>query len=117
MPMSDRWQRWGPPSGPPPELLYSPACGPLDEERRTVILDWAVNQYVANGWWVESRSPSQAVLRRDGEVNHVLHAVLTLLTCLLWGVVWIVMAALSKTERVVLTVGKTGHLQTVHGRG
>ncbi|MGW6685180.1 hypothetical protein [Streptomyces sp. NPDC054961] len=113
----DRRQHWGPPSGPPPELLFSPACGPLDGERRTVILDWAVNQYVANGWWVESRSPSQAVLRRDREVHHALHALLAFLTCLLWAPVWLVLAAVRKTERVVLTVGKTGHLQTVHGTG
>lgn len=76
-----------------------------------------MNQYVALGWRVESRSPTQAVLVRGGNVNHLLHAILTIFTCLLWGVVWIVLAMGNRTERVALTVDAVGNVQTVHGPG
>ncbi|MFG2987731.1 hypothetical protein ACGFZK_00130 [Streptomyces sp. NPDC048257] len=117
MPKSDGSQRWGPPPEPPPDLLHSPTGEPLDDGRRTAILDWTVNQYVSMGWRVESRSPTQAVLVRGGDVNHLLHAILTIFTCLLWGIVWIALAVGNKTERVALTVDPAGRVQTVHGPG
>ncbi|MFF4447751.1 hypothetical protein [Streptomyces sp. NPDC001502] len=117
MAKSDEPKGWGPPPDPPPELFYAPPGEPLDDARRTAVLDWTVNQYVALGWRVESRSPTQAVLVRGGNVNHLLHAILTIFTCLLWGVVWIVLALGNRTERVALTVDRTGQVQTVHGPG
>ncbi|CAM5573824.1 hypothetical protein [Streptomyces avidinii] len=117
MPKSDGPQPWGPSMEPPPDLLYAPAGEPLDGARRTAILDWTVNRYISLGWRVESRSPTQAVLVRGGDVNHVLHAILTIFTCLLWGVVWIVLALGNKKERVALTVDPNGSVQTVHGPG
>ncbi|MFD9477682.1 MULTISPECIES: hypothetical protein [Streptomyces] len=115
MAKSDEPKGWGPLPDPPPELFNAPPGEPLDDARRTAVLDWTVNQYVALGWRVESRSPTQAVLVRGGNVNHLLHAILTIFTCLLWGVVWIVLALGNRTERVALTVDRTGRVQTVHG--
>lgn len=89
----------------------------MDEARRTVVLDWTVNEYVANGWRVESRSPTQAIMARGEPVNHVLHAILTIFTCLLWGIVWIAIAASNKIERVVVTVDLAGHVDVVQAPG
>ncbi|MFB7252687.1 hypothetical protein [Streptomyces nojiriensis] len=115
MAKSDEPKGWAPLPDPPPELFNVPPGEQLDDARRTAVLDWTVNQYVALGWRVESRSPTQAVLVRGGNVNHLLHAILTIFTCLLWGVVWIVLALGNRTERVALTVDPTGRVQTVHG--
>ncbi|WP_374777826.1 hypothetical protein OG756_38500 [Streptomyces sp. NBC_01310] len=117
MPKRDVWRHWGVPRQPPYHLLYPADGPPVDDARRTEILDWAVSQYVSTGWRVESRSPSQAVLVRGQPVNHVLHAILTLFTCLLWGIVWIALAAKSRVERVALTVGHNGQVQVVQGPG
>ncbi|WP_327251258.1 hypothetical protein [Streptomyces sp. NBC_01244] len=117
MPERDAWRQWGVPLEPPQSLLHPPTGRPVDDNHRTMILDWAVNQYIANGWRVESRSPTQAVLVRGEQVNHVLHAVLTVFTCLLWGIVWLAVAAMSKVERVALTVDQGGHVQAVQGPG
>lgn len=113
----DEWQHWGVPLEPPHGLLRPPTGPPIDDNHRTMILDWAVNQYIANGWRVESRSQTQAVLVRGEPVNHILHAILTVSTCLLWGIVWLAVAAASRVERVALTVDQTGHVQAVQGPG
>ncbi|MFE6840440.1 hypothetical protein ACFVFI_37170 [Streptomyces sp. NPDC057705] len=89
----------------------------MDAAQRTAILDWTVGQYVVTGWRVESRSPTQAVLVRGQPVNHVLHAILTVFTCLLWGVVWIALAIGNRVERVALTVDHDGQVQVMLGPG
>ncbi|AVZ72611.1 hypothetical protein SLUN_10825 [Streptomyces lunaelactis] len=104
---------WAEPLQPPPGYFGSEA-GPPDETRRRLILDWAVNQRIASGWRVESRSETQAVMVRGQPVNHVLHAVLSLATCLLWVVVWLILIATNRVERVALTVDARGDVVTVH---
>lgn len=46
-------------------------------------------------------------------MNHVLHAILTIFTCLVWGLVWIVLAASNKQERIALTVDQAGNVALV----
>ncbi|WP_299530575.1 hypothetical protein [uncultured Streptomyces sp.] len=87
---------------------------PPDDTQRGLILDWVVNQRIAEGWRVESRSGTQAVLVRGYRVNHVLHAFLTVFSCFVWGAVWIGLALTSKVERVALTVDVQGHIVTVN---
>jgi hypothetical protein len=60
------------------------------------------------GWAVESRSESMAVLVSSKKTNHLLHLVLTLLTCGLWGVAWLAIALTAKTQRVSLAVDQNG---------
>ncbi|MGW8888226.1 hypothetical protein [Streptomyces sp. NPDC055749] len=72
-----------------------------------------VNQRIADGWRVESRSATQVVLVRGQPVNHVLHAILTVFSCLLWGSVWAVVALTNRVERVAVTVDAQGHVVTV----
>ena len=67
------------------------------------------------GWIVVDKNEQNAtaVLMLPGKpVNHVLHAILTIFTCLLWGIVWIVMAAAQKKERRMrITVDPHGILR------
>ncbi|MGW6205586.1 hypothetical protein ACWF9B_18340 [Streptomyces sp. NPDC055089] len=101
----------------PPPGYYSSDGRPPDAMQRALILDWAVNQRIASGWRVESRSETQVVMVRGRPPNHVLHAVLTALTCFLWGAVWLVLGVTGKAERVALTVDAMGDIVTVHGPG
>jgi hypothetical protein len=42
-------------------------------------------------------------------VNHVLHAILTIFTCFLWGIVWLIVAAgETKDVRRLVTVDESG---------
>ncbi|MFF2009795.1 hypothetical protein ACFVWY_12060 [Streptomyces sp. NPDC058195] len=99
----------------PPPGYYSANGQPPDDAQRALILDWAVNQRIAAGWRVESRSPTQVVMVRGTPLNHVLHALLMVLTCFLWGVVWLVLAVTHKVERAALTVDAQGHIISVNG--
>lgn len=87
----------------------------MPEQQRSAVLDDAVNQWVMQGWRVESRLPLQAVLVRGHLPNHVLHAILTIFTCLLWGIVWAIMAAQGGEERAVLTIDDWGRITINRG--
>lgn len=52
-----------------------------------------------------------AVLHKPGEkVNHLLHALLTLVTCL-WGIVWIILASKARSdERIRISFDSNGNL-------
>ncbi|MEV6164522.1 hypothetical protein AB0L71_21830 [Streptomyces sp. NPDC052052] len=101
----------------PPPGYYTADGRPPDAAQRGLILDWAVNQRIASGWRVESRSETQVVMVRGRPVSHVLHAVLTVFTCFLWGAVWLVLTVTNKIERVALTVDAQGRIISVNGPG
>ncbi|MFC8717044.1 hypothetical protein [Kitasatospora sp. NPDC057198] len=110
-PDPQKFPGWGTPSSdyqPPP----APNTPQLPEAERTAALDQVVNQWIVQGWRVESRQPHQAVLVRGRPTNHVLHAILTIFTCLMWGIVWIIMAARGGEERTLLTVDGWGRVTT-----
>ncbi|MFK4223432.1 hypothetical protein [Streptomyces sp. NPDC019890] len=104
---------WGEPLQPPPGYFGFEGRVP-DETQRRLILDWAVNQRIASGWRVESRSETQAILVRGEPLNHVLHAILSLVTCFLWAFVWVALSVTNRVERVALTVDAHGHVVAVH---
>ncbi|MFJ7527686.1 hypothetical protein ACIQ1S_22475 [Streptomyces griseus] len=97
----------------PPPGYYVAGGGAPDPAQRALILDWIVSRRIASGWRVESRSESQVVLVRGQPVNHVLHAFLTVFSCLVWGIVWAVLALVNRVERVALTVDAQGRVVTV----
>lgn len=99
----------------PPPGYYGADGAPPDIVGRGLVLDWVVNQRIASGWRVESRSATQAVLVRGQPVNHVLHAVLTVFSCSLWGAVWVALVLANKVERVALTVDAQGRVVSVDG--
>ncbi|WP_097893917.1 hypothetical protein [Streptomyces sp. st170] len=100
---------------PPPGYYVAGDAGrePPDAAQRALILDWVVSRRIASGWRVESRSGSQVVLVRGQPVNHVLHAFLTVFSCLVWGVVWAGLSLVNRVEREALTVDAQGRIVTV----
>ena len=43
-------------------------------------------------------------------VNHTLHAILTIFTCLLWGIVWAIIAATGGEKRQMVVVDEFGNV-------
>lgn len=87
----------------------------VNTERRTaderrVILAKQLQTAAARGLRIESQSDFQAVLVEGKPVNHVLHAILTIFTCLAWGIVWIVLAATGGEKREMVVVDDFGNV-------
>ena len=83
---------------------------PVNPERRRALLAQAVAREVAGGARVESNSDYLAVLVYGKPVNHVLHLILTLVTFLLWAIVWIWVAVAGGEKRVILSVDDYGNV-------
>lgn len=92
-------QPWG--TGVPPVL---------DDAQRQAMLSQAVAAAVGRGYRVESHAPFQAVVVTGHRPNHTLHAILTVFSCSLWGIVWIIVTATTKERRSVLTVDPYGNV-------
>lgn len=81
----------------------------VDDAKRRQILDHNVRDYFAQGYQLETRSEFDAVIYKVNKANHVLHGIITLFTCLTWGIVWIVVAACTKNpERHSIWVDEYG---------
>ena len=66
------------------------------------------------GWIIVDRNEQNAwvvLMLPDKPVNHVLHAILTIVTCLLWGIIWAIMAGNhQKEQRMRITIEPSGFL-------
>lgn len=82
----------------------------VDLETKRHNLAQAIQREVAAGARVESRTDTDAILVIGKPVNHILHLILTLVTCLAWGVVWIVLVGLAGEKRVGLQVDNYGNV-------
>jgi hypothetical protein len=70
----------------------------------------AVAREVAGGYRIESQSDDQAVLVKGKGVNHTLHLILSLITCGVWALVWLIMYFVAKPKRVILTLDEFGNV-------
>src|ERR1700729_907516 len=68
-------------------------------DERKAMLAQQLQTAAARGRRIESQSEFQAVLVEGKPVNNVLHALLTIFTCLLWGIVWIVLSITGGEKR------------------
>jgi hypothetical protein len=84
---------------------------PTSDQERKAILAQQVQQAIARGLRIESQSDFQAVLIEGQKVNHTLHAILTVFTCLLWGIVWAVIAGTGGERREMIVVDEFGNVQ------
>lgn len=89
-------------------MAYSTQLRSADE--RKAILAQQVQFAGAQGWRVESQSDFQAFLATGQRPNHVLHAILTIFTCLVWGIVWAVIAITGGIKREMLAVDEYGNV-------
>jgi hypothetical protein len=66
-----------------------------------------VQRLVIDGWRVESQTDQTTVMVRGRCPEHILHFVLTMLTFGFWAIVWIVLVAVRREDRIVLTAPVT----------
>ena len=96
-----------------PEMRPQPSHVP-DEERKRRLSE-AVARRTFEGWLVVDSSEQNysAVLLLPGKpVNHILHALLTIFTCLFWGIVWALLAASQRKEmRMRISIDSRGFLR------
>lgn len=84
---------------------------PVSPDQRKAALAQAVSREVAGGSWrVESQSDYQAVPAKGGNVNHVLHLIISLVTCGVWLLVWPVVYLLNQRQTLVLAVDDYGNV-------
>lgn len=88
--------------------MTQPMPQPVAPEVRARALAAAVQAEVSKGARVDSQSPYQAVLVHGRPVNHVLHLILTLVTCLAWGLVWLALVVFGGEKRISVTVDDYG---------
>lgn len=89
----------------------------LTGEQRRQRLDFALAGMTAQGWQIESQGQLQAVVASGQSVNNVLHAILTIFTCGVWLVVWMLVSVTNKTARQTVYVDEWGRLLVNHGGG
>jgi hypothetical protein len=80
------------------------------EEERRALLAQQLQQAATRGLRVESSTEFQAVLIEGKPINHTLHAILTIFTCLIWGIVWAIIAATGGETRHQLIVDEFGNV-------
>lgn len=80
-------------------------------DERKAILARQLQSAIARGLRIESQSDYQAVLVEGKPVNHVLHAIITIFSCGLWGIVWIIMAVTGGEKREMIVVDEFGNVQ------
>lgn len=80
-------------------------------DERKAMLAQQIQQAVGRGLRIESQSDFQTVLVEGKPVNHTLHAILTIFTCLLWGIVWAVIAGTGGEKREMIVVDEFGNVQ------
>lgn len=80
-------------------------------DERKALLAQQLQSAAARGMRVESQSDFQAVMVEGQPVNHVLHAIITLVSCGLWGIVWIILALTGGEKRAMVVVDEFGNVQ------
>jgi hypothetical protein len=95
-----------PSAAPPGQFRTTPVS---DNDRRNILAQ-QIQASAVRGLRVESQDRYQAILLEGQPVNHVLHAILTLGTCGLWGIVWAVLAATGGQKRHLISVDEYGNV-------
>jgi hypothetical protein len=122
------WQQTPPPAqpqyAPPPPGYGQPPAGygqpgqtPArmpDEARKAALAQHIATAVATQGARVESQSEFQAVLLTGNVVNHVLHAILSLFSCGLWAIVWIILVVTGGVKRHIVQVDDWGNVRVQH---
>ena len=85
---------------------------PLSDRKRIAVLDDEVADWVRDGWRVESRSRFQVVLVTGKPVNHLLHAILAVLTGGLWLIGWLIVGLTGGEDRELVSVDPHGNIDS-----
>lgn len=81
---------------------------PIGDEQRQQLLNMAVNTEVASGAVILSMTQTSAVIVKAAKVNHVLHLLISVLTCFVWALIWILVAISERPKCIRLEVDEFG---------
>jgi hypothetical protein len=118
MDVADDQQQSGQPvpqsAGPWTPPVQAPGTKATDAVRKAALAQHIATAVATQGARVESQSDFQAVLLTGQVVNHVLHAILTLFTCGIWGIVWLLLVLTGGVKRHLLQVDDYGNVLVQH---
>jgi hypothetical protein len=98
----------GPLAGASPSQSAAATRKTVDERKES--LSRAVASQLGLGQRrIETQGDFNAVIVVGQPVNHVLHAIITIFSCGLWGIVWLVLALSGGEKREMITVDEFGH--------
>jgi hypothetical protein len=78
------------------------------QDRKKILAD-AIQREVVQGGRIQSQAEFQAVLVKGERPNHTVHAIVTIFTCGLWGIPWIVISLTGGERRTMITVDDYGN--------
>lgn len=73
-------------------------------------LDLEINKAIAEGWTLVTRDQSNAVLNKGGKVRHMMHGIISLVTCGVWLWGWALVAILGARQVITLTMDENGYV-------
>lgn len=76
------------------------------------MLGMVINAETQQGGRLMSMEQTSAVIVRINPVNHLLHLILTLVTCGFWAFIWILEAMKPRYTRVQIWVDEFGRVAT-----
>jgi len=82
----------------------------ISAEERKRKLASQIRTEVTQGGRVESQGDFDAVIATGSELNHTVHLIATLVSCGLWGIVWLVMALTGGVKRRMVSVDEYGNM-------
>jgi len=86
-----------------------PETTPKSDAERRALLGRTIANHAGQGYRVESQSDYQAFLVKGHRPNHLLHAIISILT-LVWFIGWIVVAIQGGEERKMVEVDPYGNV-------
>lgn len=86
----------------------------MENQERKKRFDNYISTKALEGYIVVDKNTENltAVLKKEGDkINNTLHAILTLLTCGTWGIVWLILFLKNKKEsRIRISIDDSGNL-------
>lgn len=92
-----------------------PAPRRLTYEQRVARMQQALRDLTWNGYRVAVHDGDRAIIVNGQPVNHVLHAILTIFTCGLWLLVWLLVIASGGEKRRAIHIDEYGNLRGLDG--
>jgi len=77
---------------------------PPSADGRKALLAQAIMQEVVRGGRVETQSDYSAIVRYEKPVNHILHLILTLVSCGFWAVVWLILWVIAVVDKQTVSL-------------
>lgn len=91
-------------------MSHSTVPGRLPDAKRAAIMQQALRDLTFRGYRVETVDGPRAIVLTGEPVNHVLHVLLTMVTCGLWLPVWLLLVALGGVTRRQIFIDEYGNL-------